>query len=172
MTELRNPYTGKPYATEAQCPPPGTEVPSRLRTPMESLEVRKTLQHTAMQFDNTARRQQRQQQQPSSPPPPTGVDKNDGFIGNDGNKVGLAVADNYTGTGTNNDNNSTSNIDYSSSNSRKSHTSGTTVPPNSSQKLERDEVHHHLVNWDGPMVSMSDNKTLILKASKAIFDRM
>jgi hypothetical protein len=52
MTLEKNPYTGKPYASEAKCPPPGTEVPSRLRNPMENRGVKGVVDHTSRQFEN------------------------------------------------------------------------------------------------------------------------
>ena len=129
MTELRNPYTGKPYATtkatHQHCPPKGTTVPSRLRNPMENLEVRKVLEYTALQFANTA-----------------------------------------------NTNSSSINSNSNSNSTNNSNSSSTSVPPNNSQKLRRAQVHGRLVFWNGPMYSMTDKKTLVLRASKAIFDRM
>lgn len=51
MTELKNPYTGKPYSEKASCHEEGTVVPTRLRNPMENLYVQGTLYYTAAQFD-------------------------------------------------------------------------------------------------------------------------
>ena len=51
MTLEKNPYTGKPYASEAKCPPPGTVVPSRLRNPMEKRTVKLAVENTSRQFE-------------------------------------------------------------------------------------------------------------------------
>jgi hypothetical protein len=50
MNTLKNPYTGKPYASEAKCPPPGTTVPTRLHNPMESRSVQHAMRCTDLQF--------------------------------------------------------------------------------------------------------------------------
>ena len=46
------------------------------------------------------------------------------------------------------------------------------VPPTNAQSEKRKKVLDHLVFWDGPYLSAKDNKTAILAASKAIYDRM
>eukprot|EP00537_Pseudo-nitzschia_pungens_P004689 CAMPEP_0172374480 /NCGR_PEP_ID=MMETSP1060-20121228/55972_1 /TAXON_ID=37318 /ORGANISM="Pseudo-nitzschia pungens, Strain cf. cingulata" /LENGTH=2064 /DNA_ID=CAMNT_0013101175 /DNA_START=277 /DNA_END=6471 /DNA_ORIENTATION=+ len=59
-TELRNPFTGKPYATKSPCHPPGTVLPLRRRHAMEDETVGDAMQYTATQFAIAAKQEQRQ----------------------------------------------------------------------------------------------------------------
>lgn len=126
MASTKNPYTGKPYAKEAKCPPSGTEVPSRLFNPMENRHIAGTILYTTMQFEKHSN---------------LGVDATGGTESN-GNATKTTTA------------------------------TTTPVPPTRSQKAKRDKVIDHLVNWEGPRISTKDNKSLVLLASKAIYDRM
>jgi len=54
MTEMKNPFTGRPYASKSMCQSPGTSVPSRLRNPMESESVKRAMQYTSQQFEKYA----------------------------------------------------------------------------------------------------------------------
>lgn len=46
------------------------------------------------------------------------------------------------------------------------------VPPTNSQKERREKILDSLLYWSGPFPSAKDNKTAVLAASKAIYDRM
>jgi len=126
-TEVRNPYTGKPYAAKSPCHPPGTVVPTRYRNLIDNADVKKVMEYTSLHFEGTD-------------------DDNDNDDENDDDDSG--------GT-----------------NGTRTASTSSRVPPNNSQKLKRDKAADNLISWNGPLV-VTDNETVVLTLSKAIFDRV